>query len=67
LDAAKTLLRHQDIATTSQIYGEWELEEIRVAQQRVIEYVKKRAAAEGWIDGVGFEGMQEGDSGTLVQ
>jgi hypothetical protein len=67
LDAVKTLLRHQDIATTSQTYGEWEMQAKRTAQQQVIEYVNKRAAAEGWLGGVGFEDMQRPDSGTLVQ
>jgi integrase len=67
LDAVKTLLRHQDLATTSQIYGEWELGEIRLAQQQVIEYVKKRAAEEGWIGSVEFEGMHGADSGMRLQ
>ena len=67
LEAAKTLLRHQDITTTAQIYGEWELGEIRAAQHRVVEYVKKRAAAEGWIGGVGLDATHGADSEALVQ
>ena len=48
LEEAKTLLRHEDVATTSNIYGQFELQVKRQLQQRLVKYVKKQAEAQGW-------------------
>jgi integrase len=48
LEEVKTLLRHENIATTSQNYGRVELEAKRELQRRLVEFVKQRAAEEGW-------------------
>ena len=44
----KALLRHEIIATTSQVYGRLELEAKRRAQQRLIDYVVLEAEAQAW-------------------
>ena len=48
LEDAKEILRHEDIATTSNIYGGMPLEEKRAVQQRLVRYVKQKAKSEGW-------------------
>ncbi len=48
LEEVKTLLRHENIATTSQDYGRVALEAKRELQRRLVEFVKQRAAEEGW-------------------
>ena len=46
LEEVKTLLRHENISTTSQIYGEMEIEAKRRIQNRLVGFVKCQAAAE---------------------
>ena len=46
LEEVKTLLRHENISTTSQIYGEMEIEAKRRIQDRLIGFVKRQAAAQ---------------------
>lgn len=46
LEEVKTLLRHENISTTSQIYCEMEIEARRRIQDRMIEFVKRQAEAE---------------------
>jgi integrase len=41
----KTLLRHENIATTSEIYGDLRLEVKRRIQQRLINFVKEQVPA----------------------
>lgn len=48
LEEIKTLLRHENIATTSQIYGAIEMEAKRALLERLVEYVKRKAKEEGW-------------------
>jgi integrase len=48
LEEVKTLLRHENIATTSEIYGGPQLQAKRELQRRLVAYVKQQAAAEGW-------------------
>jgi len=48
LEDAKELLRHADIATTSNIYGRMPLEEKREIQQQVVQYVHEEARSQGW-------------------
>jgi integrase len=48
LEDAKELLRHEDITTTSNIYGGMSLEEKREIQQQVVRYVYEKAKSEGW-------------------
>jgi integrase len=48
LEEVKALLRHENIATTSQVYGEHQLEAKRELQRRLMEFVKQRAKVEGW-------------------
>jgi len=48
LEEVKTLLRHENIATTSQYYGRIELHAKRELQRKLVEFVKQRAAEEGW-------------------
>ncbi len=43
LEDVKTLLRHEDIATTSNVYGELGMEAKRRIQQRLVEFVKRQA------------------------
>jgi integrase len=50
LEEVKTLLRHENIATTSELYGELELDAKRKIQQRLVRFVRQRAAAEGPIN-----------------
>jgi DNA-binding transcriptional MerR regulator len=47
LEEIKTLLRHENISTTSQIYGQMEIEAKRKIQDRLIGFVKRQAEAEG--------------------
>jgi hypothetical protein len=48
LEEVKTLLRHENIATTSQIYGAPQIEAKRELQRRSVEFVKQQAELEGW-------------------
>jgi integrase len=48
LEEIKTLLRHENIATTSQVYGEVHIAAKRALQQRLVDYVKQKAKEEGW-------------------
>jgi integrase len=48
LEEVKTLLRHENLATTSQVYGTPRLPAKRELQRRLVEYVKQQASAEGW-------------------
>lgn len=43
LEDVKTLLRHEDIATTSNVYGDLGMEAKRRIQQRLVEFVKMQA------------------------
>ena len=43
LEDVKTLLRHEDIATTSNVYGDLGMEAKRRIQQRLVEFVKRQA------------------------
>jgi integrase len=45
LEDVKTLLRHEKIATTSEIYGDLGLEAKRRIQQRLINFVKEQVPA----------------------
>jgi hypothetical protein len=45
---ADLLLRHENIATTSQVYGAPQIEAKRELQRRLVEFVKQRAELEGW-------------------
>lgn len=47
LEETKELLRHENLKTTSQIYGRMSLDAKRDAQQRLVEYVKTVAARAG--------------------
>lgn len=44
LEETKELLRHENLKTTSELYGGLSLEAKRAAQQRLVEYVKTAAA-----------------------
>jgi integrase len=46
LEDVKTLLRHEDIATTSNVYGDLGMEAKRRIQQRLVEFVKRQAQDE---------------------
>lgn len=46
LEDVKTLLRHENIATTSNVYGDIGLVAKRRIQQRLVEFVKQQAATE---------------------
>lgn len=48
LEEVKTLLRHENIATTSQVYGAPQIEAKRKLQRRLVEFVKQQAELEGW-------------------
>jgi integrase len=48
LEEVKTLLRHENITTTSQVYGAPQMEAKRELQRRLVDFVKKRAEQEGW-------------------
>lgn len=46
LEQVKTLLRHENIVTTSNVYGDLGLEAKRRIQQRLVEFVKQQAVDE---------------------
>ena len=46
LEDVKTLLRHEDIATTSNLYGDLGMDAKRRIQQRLVAFVKRRAQEE---------------------
>jgi integrase len=46
LEDVKTLLRHEDIATTSNVYGDLGIDSKRRIQQRLVEFVKRQAEDE---------------------
>ncbi len=46
LEDVKTLLRHEDIATTSNVYGNLGMEAKRRIQQRLVKFVKQQAEAQ---------------------
>lgn len=46
LEDVKTLLRHEDIATTSNVYGDLGMDAKRRIQQRLVEFVKQQAEAQ---------------------
>ena len=46
LEDVKTLLRHENIATTSEIYGDLGMDTKRRIQQRMVEFVKQQAVDE---------------------
>ena len=46
LEGLKTLLRHEDIATTSNVYGDLSMGAKRRIQQRVVNFVKRQAEGE---------------------
>lgn len=48
LEEVKTLLRHENIATTSEVYGSLDLAAKRRIQERLVRFVKHRAQDEGW-------------------
>ena len=48
LEEAKELLRHENVATTSKIYGSMLLEEKRAIQQQMVRYINQKAKSEGW-------------------
>ncbi len=39
----KTLLRHENLATTSEVYGDLGMEAKRRIQQQLVDFVKKQA------------------------
>src|SRR5215472_12152025 len=43
LEDVKTLLRHEDIATTSNVYGDLGMEAKRCIQQRLVAFVNQQA------------------------
>ncbi len=43
-----SLLRHENIATTSQVYGAPQMEAKRELQRRLVDFVKRRAEQKGW-------------------
>lgn len=47
-EEVKTLLRQENIATTSQVYGAPQMEAKRELQRRLVDFVKQRAELEGW-------------------
>ncbi len=46
LEDVKTLLRHEDIATTSNVYGDLGMDAKRRIQQRLVNFVKQQAVDE---------------------
>ena len=46
LEDVKTLLRHEDIATTSNVYGDLGMDAKRRIPQRLVEFVKQQAEAQ---------------------
>jgi hypothetical protein len=56
LEDVKTLLRHEDIATTSNVYGDLGMDAKRRIQQRLVAFVNEQAnAAEAAEDASGIE------------
>jgi len=49
LEDVKTLLRHEDIATTSNVYGDLGMDAKRRIQQRLVDFVRKEAEREKGI------------------
>ena len=43
LEEAKTLLRHENLATTSEVYGDLGMEAKRRIQQQLVNFVKQQA------------------------
>jgi hypothetical protein len=43
LEEVKTLLRHENLATTSEVYGDLGMEAKRRIQQRLVNFVKQQA------------------------
>ena len=58
-------LTHENIATTSQNYGRVELEAKRELQRRLVEFVKQRAAEEGWKPETPFDLAATTSSSTI--
>ena len=48
LEEVKALLRHENIATTSEVYGGLDLAAKRRIQERLVSFAKHRADADGW-------------------
>jgi len=46
LEDVKTLLRHEDIATTSKVYGDLGMKAKRRIQQRMVEFARRQASEE---------------------
>ena len=46
MEDVKTLLRHEDIATTSNVYGDLGMDPKRRIQQRMVDFVKRQDAEE---------------------
>ena len=46
LEDVKTLLRHEDISTTSNIYGDLGMEAKRRIQEKLVEFVRRQASQE---------------------
>lgn len=44
LEDVKTLLRHEDIATTSNVYGDMGMDAKRRIQRRMVEFVKQQVS-----------------------
>jgi hypothetical protein len=59
LEDVKTLLRHEDIATTSNVYGNLGMDAKRRIQQRLVEFVRKEAERE--------KGIRSGAGSATVQ
>lgn len=55
LEDVKTLLRHEDIATTSNVYGDMGMQAKRRIQQRLVEFVKRQAQAKGEHRGIAWQ------------
>jgi integrase len=64
-EEVKTLLRHENLATTSQSYGRVELEAKRELQRRLMGFVKQRAAEEGWKPEAPFDLAAVATSGSI--
>ena len=43
LEEVKTLLRHENLATTSEVYGDLRMEAKRRIQQQLVNFVKQQA------------------------
>jgi len=44
----QTVLRHENISTTFQVYGAPQLKAERELQRRLVDFVKQRPKEEGW-------------------